>query len=134
MSKTLKVLQRAILQYKLDDGTLFPVGEIRKELTDKPDIAYAFDLSEAKMKELQEILGESVVTLLPGFDTDYGYYKRYHFIPFFISMRVPDSRRQDINEIIKRYDMKRYDPFTFLLRNKGYSKDNWRVEEIDVND
>ncbi len=123
-----EVINMGYLAYEYDDEKYFVIGEIRKEVGRDNNITYVFDVDREKVKELSKY-GEDVNSpiIISGIDLDYGYVQRHGRMPFFISMRTPDRRREDIDEILERYGLEYYDQFEILLRNKGKSLDKWRV-------
>lgn len=123
-----EVLNKGYLAYEYTAGNYHIIGELRKEVGLDNNISYVFDIDKDKLDGLKQY-GEdtSSPTIITGIDLDYGYRQRHVRVPFFINMRTPDRRREDIDEILERYGLEYYDQFEILLRNKGFSLDKWRV-------
>lgn len=128
------VVQKCILYYKYE-GVDYAIGTISKEfLLDRLIFAYIFDLDKEAIDRLSKIAPYINDIFIPGIDLELdGYYVAFSKVPYLISSRVADPRRDDIDEILEHFGMKEYDAFTMFLRNKGRSADNFWVEEVNVN-
>lgn len=114
------------------DGLTVAIGEMRRELWDNRTV-YVIDLDEAETKRAIAHINGNPRTFIPGLDiVEDGYYVAYQRIPYIVEMRVPDRRREDIDEICAAVGMEFYDEFTYFLKKKGYMLDEWSVEEIPV--
>ena len=128
------VLQKCNLFYNLQ-GKEYCLGTISKEfLPDRGFHAYVFDIDEAVYKKLHELDPINVnECFIPGLELDeYGFYQAFSKLPFFISMRVLDPRRPDLQPYLDKLNMQYYDAFTMFLRLQGRSVDNFHVEEVPV--
>lgn len=128
-----KVIQKANLYYDVDNIP-YCIGTISKEfLVDRLFFAYVFDIDKQAVEKLKKIDKNVDDSFIPGLELDeYGYYQAFSELPFFISMRVVDKRRNDLDYYLKKYNMTDYDAFTLMLRSEGRSMDNFHVEEIQV--
>ena len=72
---------------------------------------------------------------IPGCDTDLRLdeYIRV-FLPTIIEQRTPPEEREDVAELIKKYDMPYYDRFEFMIRNHGLCGNNKLTIGRDKND
>lgn len=83
---------------------------------------YFIDEAEAASKE-----GFDYVPTFPDLDK---FYESAELFPFFAS-RVFGATRKDIGEILKNYDLEKYDRFELLKKTHGLSmNDNYSVAEI----
>ena len=122
-----KVLSKGYLAYKYDER-YFIIGTLKQEVSEGNIISYLYEFDPEAISKLPE-MGVSIENniFFPGTDLDYGYTQRHSKTPFFITMRTPDRRRPDIQELIARRGMEYYNQFEFLLRNEGFGFDNWRI-------
>jgi hypothetical protein len=126
-----KILQKANLIWTGAIGSV-AIGVISRGLKGMKTI-YAIDLDPQKVEEVLKYDVSNLCTLIPGLDIEEdGYYVEYQQPPFIVEMRVPDRRRNDINEIAEKHGMDYYDEFTYFLITKGYVGDEWSVEPIGV--
>lgn len=122
-----EIISKGYLAAEIKDA-YYIVGEIRKEVDKGNYISYVFDIDKKSIQEISNYgIDNSLSTLITGIDLDYGYFQRHSKVPFFISMRTPDRRREDMHEILERYGLDYYNQFEMLLINKGKSLDIWRV-------
>ncbi len=56
--------------------------------------------------------------MLKPFDDKNKIYKSDILFPIF-SSRLPDSKRKDINKILDKYNLDKYDEFDLLVKSKG---------------
>ena len=130
--KNTKVVQGGYLYYTID-GVRYKLGELRKEfLLDRLFFAFVFDLDQNVIEEMWKKHPYLGLCFIPGIELDEGFYQAFSRLPFFISMRVADSRREDIQTFLDRFGMEEYDAFTMLLRNHGRSDDPFYIEEFEV--
>ncbi|HBY21125.1 MAG: hypothetical protein A2Y24_08420 [Clostridiales bacterium GWE2_32_10] len=124
-----KLLNKGYIAYEVEEDKIYIViGELREEMDENFKRLYIIDIKEEKVMQLVD-LGyiQHDFNILPVMNIEHGYYQRHVRLPAFITMRVPDRRRTDINEILQRFGLEYYDAFEILLRNKGRSLDEWRV-------
>lgn len=67
--------------------------------------------------EIDEAL-EKGFSLLKPFDDKNKIYKSDILFPIF-SSRLPDSKRKDINKILDKYNLDKYNEFDLLVKSKG---------------
>lgn len=102
-------------------------------MTDRLFTAYVFDLDKDKIDALKPLDKEVGRLLIPGLDLEEdGYYVASSRVPYFVSMRVIDRRRDDLQKYLDMFNMEAYDAFTMFMRNHGYGCDNFWVEEVPV--
>ena len=128
-----KVVQKCELLYDVN-GLEYKIGTISKELIpERLLFAFVFDIDKEMVDYLRTIDSDVDDTFIPGIDLDlYGYYQAFSILPFFISMRIVDPRRSDVQTYLDRYNMKEYDAFTLFMRSEGRQLDNFHVREIPV--
>lgn len=124
-----KILRQGFLKYKVSENNYIVIGKITKEMDNKFRISYVFDLDKEKIDSLVEygeVVNDTVVTAV---HLEMGYYQRYHHLPYFIMMRIPDRRREDIRQILDRLGLQHYDSFEVLLKLRGKHVDRFEVHE-----
>ncbi|WP_053956876.1 HIRAN domain-containing protein [Inediibacterium massiliense] len=87
----------------------YKIGELYKE-----NEMYYFRYDLEGVKEAKKYNFE----LLPSFSQLNSTYENDKMFPVF-STRLPDKRRRNIDEILKKYGLERYDAFEFLKKNGG---------------
>lgn len=80
-------------------------------------------------KKLEEM---GFVPIMPFLDFEAEYVSNKLFPAF--SCRLPDPKRKDINDILKKYNLTKYDSFELLSRSEGRSPSDKLefIEEIDL--
>jgi hypothetical protein len=127
------VLQKCNIYYD-HDGTPYWVGTLSKEyMRDRKMEVYVFDIDKKSVDKLKSLDKRVKDWFIPGVDLgEHGYYQVFGYLPVFISTRVIDPRRPDLQEYLDRFDMAYYDAFEMFLRNEGRQLDNFHVEKIDL--
>lgn len=131
--KDTEVLQKCVLSYIYND-VKHPIGTISKEfIKDKMMIGYIFDLDKKAIDKLSKVAPYINDTFIPGIDLELdGYYVAFQRLPYLISSRVADPRRDDINDILAQFGMEEYDAFEMFMRNHGRSVDSLWVDKVDL--
>lgn len=124
------ILRIGKVVYRVSDTEVLEVGTLTKELTNNIEMVYVLDIDKKRIDRLKERGIDVGVLLMPGVDLDDGYRQVFNKVPFFMSVRVPDRRREDIDDILKELGLEFYDPLEILLKTRGVSLDNWEIHEV----
>ena len=124
------IVRKGILKYKIGDNNYINVGTLTKEIDDKYQISYVFDIDKKELSKVSEYEPLSAI-MIPALDLDNGYNQRFIKTPYFIQMRIFDKRRQDIDELLDMVGLKYYDQFEVMLKLKGKSIDRWECHEAE---
>lgn len=109
-------------------------GILTREYNELNQITWVFNMIESEVAKLQKLLPypDDCPILGAGLDVDYGYYQRHKRLPWFIELRIPDKRRDDLQELLDRAGLRFYDEYDFLISNHGVCIDNYEFwEDID---
>lgn len=118
---TLCEKHRTYITYKPDKGEWITVGVI-KECIDIEDmrVVYPVEVWKEQIEKLKAY-GEdtSDERIIVDINLDKGYRVMHYRVPCIISERIPSSRRTDIDRILKKKGLKRYNAFEMLARCSG---------------
>jgi hypothetical protein len=111
------------------NGKIFRIGTFSLLVESSGKTIYEFDIDEERYNKAMTMTDR----IIPGFDPQYGWKQRHDKEMQFVYERTFHPQRQDLDEILKPFNMeaKDYNKWEFLKQSKGKCyQDDWALTDV----